>query len=351
MNKTITVSALILWVASVAGAQIIDKPAATVNLTRPEFISVKQLQQQIDQFDALRSQGLSGLPTDPLVVLDSMIQDILLKQAAGASDVRISDAEVDAYIAQVKKSIEAQQGGQITDRQFREIVFRQTGLGWEDYRESIREQRKTIVYVRKEKQALFDAMDQPSDEQIEAQFRRNATNFANPEIVRISEIFIDTRSLSSSEKQKARERAESILRAYRNGEGTFSELVLKYSDDTKSRYNDGDKGFFARNDPRIQVYGEDFFEKVFSLEVGEVSNVLASNVGYHIVKVTDHRDPKLLGIDDPIYPWEKTTVREFIRNAIVEQLEQQVFQRALKELVDELKEKAEIRIYEENIPG
>ena len=205
------------------------------------------------------------------------------------------------------------------------------------------------MYVRQEKKALFDAMPTQTGAEIEAQFRRNATNFANPEMVRISEIYIDTRTLSASEKQKARERAESILRSLQNGEGTFADLVLKYSDDTKSRYNEGDKGFFARNDPRLQVYGENYFDKIFSLEVGTVSNVIASNVGFHIVKVTDHRDPKLLKIDDPIYPWEQTTVRQFISNAIVDQREQQVFQRALKELVEELKAKAEIRIYEENI--
>jgi len=331
-------------------AQIIDKPAATVNLTKPEFISVTQLQQQVGQFVTLRNQGVSGLPTDPLVILDSMIQEILLKQAAAESDVRVTDIEVDTYIAQIRGAAESQQGGQFSDQQFQEIVFQQTGLSWTQYRESIREQRSTIAFVRVRKKDLFDSIATPSDTDLEAQHRKNATNFTNAEIVRFSEIYVDTRKLEILERRQAEERAEQIHREFENGVGTFSELVLKYSDDTQSRYSDGDRGFFARNDPRIQSYGEEFFDEVFSLEAGVVSRVIESNIGFHIIKVTDHRDPKLLAIDDPIYPWDQTTVRTFIRNALVEQLEQQVFQTALNQLVEELKQDAEIKIFEENIP-
>ena len=349
MKKIISLLFVLIVATQVCFSQIIDKPAATVNLIRPEFISVKQLRQQIDQFVELRDQGITGLPTDPLVVLDSMIQEVLLKQAAEEARVLITDGEVDGYIAQIRNTAETQQGGQFTDAQFLELVFQQTGLSWDDYRESIREQRKTIKYVQEAKKDLFAAMPVPTGDQIEAQYRRNATNFTNPEIIRISEIYIDTRVLSSSEKQKARERAESIHKSYENGGGTFTELVEQYSDDTKARYNGGDKGFFARNDPRIQVYGERFFDEIFANDVDDVSGVIESNVGFHIVKTTDHRDPKLLLLNDPIYPWEQMTVREFILNTLVQQLEQQLFQRALQELVNELKERADIRIYEDNI--
>jgi peptidyl-prolyl cis-trans isomerase SurA len=344
-----TILIILSLVAAYAPAQLIDKPAATVTLTEPEFISVQQLNEQIRQFDALRSQGVSGLPTDPLVILDSMIQELLLKQGARGSNVRVSDSEVDAYIAQIKASAEVQTGGAITEAQFRELVFKQTGLSWDEYRDSIREQRSTIAYVRIEKKELFDAMATPPTSEIETYFRRNATSFNNPEIVRFSEIYIDTRNLTASEKQKARERAESIRKAFENGEGTFARLVEQYSDDTRARYSGGDKGYFTRNDPRTSTYGEAFFDTLFSLETNAVSSVVSSNIGYHIVKVTEHIDPKLLKLDDPIYPGETQTVRDYIRAAIVEQREQQVFAQALKELVSELKARADIKIFEANI--
>ncbi len=332
-------------------AQTIDQPAATVNLSKPEFISVSQLNRQVEQIEELRSRGATGLPNDPMTILESMIQEILLEQAAESSNVKVSDAEVDAYINQLRAQAEEQQGGRLTDQQFREIVFNETGLSWEAYREQIREQRQKIKYVRQEKQSYFDRIERPTDQEIEKLFQRNSSNFINPEMVRISEIFVDTRNLNATEKRKAKDRAQQIYREYQNGNSEFSELVVKYSDDMASRYSDGDKGYFTVNDPRMQVYGEDFVDTLFELEAGEVSGVIESNVGYHIVKVTDYRKRTFLELDDPVYPWEEMTVEEYIRSNVMQQLEQQAFQRALEDLIGELRERAEVRIFEENIQG
>lgn len=354
MKKNLLIVLLMLCGIVLLQSQVIDRPAATVNLTKPEFISVKQLEQQMAEFDKLRQQGITGIPTDPLKILDTMIQELLLKQAAEQSKVIATDSEVSSEIGVTKQrldaSLSAQQGGAaLSEAQFREVVVRETGLSWEGYVESIREQIVIRKYIQKEKQTLIENVKQPSETEIADQYRINATSFTNPELIRFSEIFIDTVNLSSAEKQKAKERAESIYRDYENGEGTFSELVLKHSDDTKARYNEGDKGFFARNDPRIQTYGSSFFNKIFALDIGSVSKVLESGIGYHIIKITDHRDPKILKLDDPINPNETMTVSQYIQTLLMQEKNARVFQLALQELVTELKEKAEIRIFEDNI--
>lgn len=353
MRKILCVLVAVLCGVLSLYGQVIDRPAATVNLTKPEFISVKQLEQQMAEFDRLRKQGITGIPTDPLIILDTMIQELLLKQAAEESKVIATDAEINSEINLAKQrldaTVQAQQGEALTDAQFREIVARETGLGWDEYRASIGEQIVIKKFIQKEKQELFDNIKQPTEEEIEEQYRINATSFTNPELVQFSEILIDTRNLSSSEKQKALERAESIYRDYENGEGTFEELLATHSDDTKARYNPDYRNFFFRNDPRIQTYGSDFLNKVFALEVDSISQVLESNVGFHIVKVTEHSDAKILKLDDPINPAEAMTVRQYIQTLLIQQESSRVFQLALKELVDELKEQAEIRIFEENI--
>ena len=355
MKKTLLIVVLMLCGLIMLQSQVIDRPAATVNLTKPEFISVKQLEQQMAEFDKLRQQGITAIPTDPLAILESMIQEILLKQAAEQSKVTATDSEVSGEIGVTKQrldaSLAAQQGGTaLSEAQFREVVVRETGLSWEEYVESIREQIVIRKYIQKEKQALLENVEQPGETEIADQYRINATSFTNPELIRFSQIFIDTpNDLSPAEKQMAKEKAETIYRDYENGEGTFSELVLKHSDDTKARYNEGDQGFFARNDPRIQTYGGSFFNKIFALDVGSVSKVLESNIGYHIIKITDHRDPKILKLDDPINPNETMTVSQYIQTLLMQEKNARVFQLALKELVAELKEKAEIRIFEDNI--
>ncbi len=352
-KNSIAICILLLLYAGSVSAQVIDRPAATVNLVKSEFISVKQLEQRIEQYKQLTAQGIAGIPSDPAAVLDLMIQEVLINQAAveavGKGQIYISDQMVNAQLNAVRKDLDRQQGSPVTDQQFNDVLFNQTGLTLDGYKEKIREQLRTQEYIRFAKKDFFAAIKQPTDKQIEDQYRKNATSFTNPELVRVSEILIDTRKLSPDQKQKALERAELALRSIRNGKGSFEEMVLQYSDDTQTRYSGGDKGFFSRNDPRTQGYGVTYIDALFEIGIGKVSDVIRSNIGYHIVKITDHRDPKLLSLDDPINPLEKQTVREFIRNLLLQEIQNKALQQALTELTSELKERAEMRIFEENI--
>ncbi len=82
----------------------------------------------------------------------------------------------------------------------------------------------------------------------------------------------------------ARMRADSVLTQLRAG-ASFEELALKYSDDPGSKEKGGDLGQFER---RMMV--KEFDEVVFQLEVGEISDVVQTNFGYHIIKLTDKLD-------------------------------------------------------------
>jgi peptidyl-prolyl cis-trans isomerase SurA len=75
--------------------------------------------------------------------------------------------------------------------------------------------------------------------------------------------------------------ADSVL-AELNAGVPFEELVQKYSDDTGSKVKDGDLGYFER---RLMV--KEFDEAAFNMEVGEVSDPVQTNFGYHIIKLTD----------------------------------------------------------------
>ena len=351
--KSIVTALTLFLVSGSLFAQVIDRPAATVNLNKNEFISVSQLKQRIDQYGRLTAQGISGVPTEPLEVLELMIQEVLIKQAAesalASGKVYISAEQIDAQINAIRSDLDRQQGSPITDRQFEEVVLRDTGMSVDAYKKQIRDQLLTQEYLKFAKKDVLSNIPDPTEKQIEAQYKKNATSFTNPELVRISEVFIDTRGLSSENKQKAFETAELALREIRNGGDTFEEVVRKYTDDNQSKYNGGDKGFFSRNDPRTQGYGSEYIDAIFEVETGRVSGVIQSKIGYHIVKVTDHRDPKLLTLDDPINPLEKQTVRDFIGNLLKQELQNRALQQAIDELTNELETRAEVRIFEENV--
>jgi parvulin-like peptidyl-prolyl isomerase len=169
-------------------------------------------------------------------------------------------------------------------------------------------------------------------------------------MVRYSHVFISTQNLEGDQKEAAKERAEEIYREIRNGEITFAEAVVKYSDDTNSRYKGGDVGYLPRNNPQlISYFGETFVETLFELEIGEISDVVTSNLGYHIIRKTEHRDKKFLELSDPLSPLDDTTVRQGIRQQLMQQAQASVLNQAVNEVVADLREKAEITVYEDRL--
>ena len=86
-------------------------------------------------------------------------------------------------------------------------------------------------------------------------------------------------------------------------------ISTKYSEDTKSKYKNGVFGSFFRNDPQgRQLFGSTFFDAVFKMKKGETSGVLQSNLGLHIVQVTDRINAQLLDLNDKIPPQNTVTV-------------------------------------------
>ena len=81
----------------------------------------------------------------------------------------------------------------------------------------------------------------------------------------------------------AKAKLDTVLRALKSGE-EFGKVAMQYSDDTGSKQQGGDLNFFER---RMMV--REFDEAAFNLNVGQVSDVVKTNFGYHIIKVTDKK--------------------------------------------------------------
>ena len=81
----------------------------------------------------------------------------------------------------------------------------------------------------------------------------------------------------------AKAKLDSVLRALKSGE-EFGKVAMQYSDDTGSKERGGDLNYFER---RMMV--KEFDEAAFNLSVGQVSDVVKTNFGYHIIKVTDKK--------------------------------------------------------------
>jgi len=131
-----------------------------------------------------------------------------------------------------------------------------------------------------------------SDDEKRSYFDANKSAF-NGEKVKASHVLIDTTKLETdAELEKARQKIEEIKKELDNG-ADFAEMARKYST-CPSAENGGDIGFFQRKGSIV----EEFAIVAFSMEVGEISEPVETQFGYHIIKVTDKEEGKDISYED-----------------------------------------------------
>jgi peptidyl-prolyl cis-trans isomerase C len=131
-----------------------------------------------------------------------------------------------------------------------------------------------------------------TDEEVSAFFRDHPESFKSPEQVRASHILI-TVDAGATDEQRAQKRLE--LAGFK-GEiekgADFGEMAGKHSD-CPSKARGGDLGYFERG-----KMVKPFSDAAFAMKVGDTSEIVETQFGYHLIKVTDHQDPKTATLDE-----------------------------------------------------
>ncbi len=118
---------------------------------------------------------------------------------------------------------------------------------------------------------------------LKAYFDQNQATLAAKEERRASHILINAAaSASDADKQKAREKAQSILDAIKKNPASFADAAKKNSQDSGSAVNGGDLGFFARG-----AMVKPFEDAAYALKKGDISGLVQSDFGFHIIQLTD----------------------------------------------------------------
>ncbi|HET7200029.1 MAG TPA: SurA N-terminal domain-containing protein [Burkholderiales bacterium] len=126
------------------------------------------------------------------------------------------------------------------------------------------------------------ASEQVGADEVKAYYEANLTRYGEPEQRRASHILISVKNgASDADKRKARERAEQILAQLRKSPGSFAEIAKKESGDPGSASKGGDLGFFSRG-----MMVRPFEDAAFRLKPGQISDLVESDFGFHIIKVT-----------------------------------------------------------------
>ena len=118
---------------------------------------------------------------------------------------------------------------------------------------------------------------------LKAYFDQNQATLAAKEERRASHILINaSTSASDADKQKAREKAQTILDAIKKNPASFADAAKKNSQDPGSAVKGGDLGFFARG-----AMVKPFEDAAYALKKGEISGLVQSDFGFHIIQLTD----------------------------------------------------------------
>lgn len=121
-----------------------------------------------------------------------------------------------------------------------------------------------------------------TDQEVKQYYDENAAKFQGNEQRQASHILIGFNSTATpAEKAAAKEKAESILKQVKANPKSFEKLAIEFSQDTGSAGKGGDLGSFGRG-----AMVKPFEDAAFSMKVGDISDLVESEFGYHIIKLT-----------------------------------------------------------------
>lgn len=131
-------------------------------------------------------------------------------------------------------------------------------------------------------EAQIKQFEEKNADKISAYYNENINKYVKESEVKASHILVKVQPGSSEDDKKAqKEKAQKILERLKKNED-FAEVAKNESDDTGSKVNGGDLGFFTAG-----MMVEEFSKAAFALKAGEISNIVESPFGFHIIKVIE----------------------------------------------------------------
>lgn len=213
--------------------------------------------------------------------LESLIDLELLYQESQRRGIEVPDSAVDAEIARTKQHFGS-------PKEYG-AALRAKGLSEADVRT---ETRRTMAVKRLLESSVWKEI-RISPEQVQEFYDRHRDEFRHPAEIRASHILIRLpEGATTAQRDKAKQSAEAILAQLRQG-GDFAELARAHSQDPASSKDGGDLGYFAKGE-----LDADFEAAAFALSPGQVSGVVKTSLGYHIIKVTARRDAGIAPLDE-----------------------------------------------------
>ena len=236
-------------------------------------------------------------PTAVHSILEQLISERLIAQEAAKLGIEVTDEEVQQ---EIDRLIEENYYGM---KEYYEQALAQYGITEELLKDNIRTDLQLSAIVR--------SKIEDSEAEVEEYFRENQDDFNIPEEIDVRHILVET------EKE-----AEEVLALLRAGED-FAELAKEHSQDPGSADKGGALGFNGRGS-----FVKEFEDAAFALPVGEYSEPVKTEHGYHIIEVLERKEAKEVEFAD---------VKEQVKEALIEEKVRERLQEEYNQLYDAAK--------------
>ena len=295
---------------------ITEQKAADINGV---VISKKDLNNEYRQILKQRGTPENDVSTEQAIelkkeLLDSLIDQELLYQESQKKNIVVSEETVASSIGMVKEKFESEDDYQ--------KALIDADIQGNDLENRIK--RRIAINMLVNEYIIRDIA--VSDDESRIYYDAHPNDFIEPEQIRASHILVSVdKEDGESKKVAAKEKIEVLQRKIEAGED-FEQLARENSDCPSSEKG-GDLGYFKRG-----AMVKEFEDAAFPLALGEVSDVVETQFGYHLIKVTDKKDAETIPYD---------TVKDDLQNY----LKRQKLQTEVSSLLETLRKDAKIEIY------
>ena len=245
--------------------------------------------------------------------LDQLITYTVMKQEAAARKLTIADAEVDSKIAEMRQQLPS-------EAEFNKaLAARNTTV------DQLKKDAREDMVINKMMEAEVATAGAATEVEAKDFYDKNPDKFKQPESVRASHILITAdEKTDEATKKAARAKIDGILKRAKAGED-FAALAKANSADGSAAQG-GDLGFFARG--RMVPA---FDQAAFAMKPGEISDVVTTEFGYHIIKLTEKKEGSSVPFDE-------------VKPKVVEYLTNQKKQQRVDSFIEEAKKRAKIEV-------
>ncbi|MDD5679269.1 MAG: peptidylprolyl isomerase [Kiritimatiellae bacterium] len=268
-----------------AAVAVTNTPTTVLVQVNDKTITQGDLDGEIAEISKMmESRGRSGdqfsmmLPTIKPQIIDSLVVRSLLAGEFAKKNITVNNDEINKEIEKIKATLP--KGKNL------EELLKSNGVSDKAFREDITEQLKLTKLL---------GIGEPTDKELKEFYEKNKSRmYEMPETVRARHILITVAATDDAAKKAVKkEKAESLRKQLAASKGADFEKLAKDNSDCPSKAMGGDLGEFRKGQmvPAFEA-------AAFSLKTNEISAVVETDFGYHIIQVMAHNSPRTIPFDE-----------------------------------------------------